>query len=77
MSIQVEHVSKIFDQKVALNDISFTVNSGEIAGFIGPNGAGKSTTMNYLFYVSFGRLSRVTVRRALHSLRSGSGPSGK
>jgi ABC-2 type transport system ATP-binding protein len=48
MSIQVEHVSKVFDRQVALNDISFAVNSGEIVGFIGPNGAGKSTTMKII-----------------------------
>jgi len=48
MSIQVEHVSKVFGRQVALNDINFTVNSGEIAGFIGPNGAGKSTTMKII-----------------------------
>jgi len=32
----------------AVNDISFTVNDGEILGFLGPNGAGKSTTMNII-----------------------------
>lgn len=48
MSIQVEHVSKVFGRQAALNDISFTVNSGEIVGFIGPNGAGKSTTMKII-----------------------------
>ncbi|MGQ0525521.1 MAG: ABC transporter ATP-binding protein [Betaproteobacteria bacterium] len=43
--IRVEHLSKAFGLKLAVNDISFTVESGEVLGFLGPNGAGKSTTM--------------------------------
>ena len=45
MSLQVQHLTRIFGQQKAVNDISFSVNSGEIVGFLGPNGAGKSTTM--------------------------------
>jgi ABC-2 type transport system ATP-binding protein len=48
MSISVEHVSKLFGRQQALNEVSFTVNSGEIVGFIGPNGAGKSTLMKII-----------------------------
>jgi ABC-2 type transport system ATP-binding protein len=48
MSIELQHVSKQFGSQKALNDISFSVNAGEIAGFIGPNGAGKSTTMKII-----------------------------
>jgi ABC-2 type transport system ATP-binding protein len=44
--IQVEHLVKRYGQKTAVNDISFSINEGEIFGFLGPNGAGKSTTMN-------------------------------
>jgi ABC-2 type transport system ATP-binding protein len=43
--ITVEHLVKRFGQKLAVNDISFTVERGEVLGFLGPNGAGKSTTM--------------------------------
>jgi ABC-2 type transport system ATP-binding protein len=43
--IKVEHLTKSFGAKTAVNDISFNVQRGEVLGFLGPNGAGKSTTM--------------------------------
>jgi len=46
--IQVEHLTKKFDDVVAVNDISFTVKEGESFGFLGPNGAGKTTTIRIL-----------------------------
>ena len=46
--IKIEHLVKRYGKNYALDDISFTVNKGEIVGFLGPNGAGKSTTMNIL-----------------------------
>lgn len=46
--IEVSNIVKRYGDKYAVNDISFTVNRGEIVGFLGPNGAGKSTTMNIL-----------------------------
>lgn len=46
--IEVKNLTKHYGQKKAVNDLSFTVNDGEILGFLGPNGAGKSTTMNIL-----------------------------
>ena len=48
MSIQVRDISKKYGLQLAVDNISFTINSGEIAGFIGPNGAGKSTTMKII-----------------------------
>jgi ABC-2 type transport system ATP-binding protein len=46
--IQVEHLSKNYARHSAVNDISFTVEKGDIVGFLGPNGAGKTTTMRML-----------------------------
>ena len=46
--IEVNHLTKQYGDKLAVNDISFTVEDGEILGLLGPNGAGKSTTMNML-----------------------------
>lgn len=43
--IKVQNLTKAFGPKIAVNDISFSVEKGEVLGFLGPNGAGKSTTM--------------------------------
>ena len=45
MSLQIQNLTKIYDQQKAVDSISFSVKEGEIVGFLGPNGAGKSTTM--------------------------------
>lgn len=46
--VQVEHVTKTFGDKVALQDITFAVPSGQICGLLGPNGAGKTTLFRLL-----------------------------
>jgi len=48
MSIEVKNVIKIYGEQRALNDVSFSINSGNIVGFLGPNGAGKSTMMKII-----------------------------
>ncbi|HEX5193034.1 MAG TPA: ATP-binding cassette domain-containing protein [Solirubrobacteraceae bacterium] len=46
--IEVEHVTKRYGDKLAVDDLSFTVQPGVVTGFLGPNGAGKSTTMRVI-----------------------------
>jgi ABC-2 type transport system ATP-binding protein len=46
--IEVEHLTKIYGSTVAIKDIAFEVEAGEILGLLGPNGAGKTTTMRIL-----------------------------
>ncbi|MGN1467640.1 MAG: ABC transporter ATP-binding protein [Ruminococcus sp.] len=46
--VEVKNLTKRYGKIKAVNDISFTVEAGEILGFLGPNGAGKSTTMNMI-----------------------------
>ncbi|PYR66105.1 MAG: MFS transporter [Acidobacteria bacterium] len=46
--IEVQHLTKRYGPVTAVDDISFTVERGEILGFLGPNGAGKTTTMRVL-----------------------------
>lgn len=48
MSITVQNITKNFGSQKALNNVSFTINKGEVVGFLGPNGAGKSTMMRIL-----------------------------
>ena len=46
--IEIEHLTKRYGEHLAVDDLSFRVDSGQIYGFLGPNGAGKSTTMNIM-----------------------------
>ncbi len=47
-AIEVTHLTKRFNEVLAVNGISFQVDNGELFGFLGPNGAGKTTTINML-----------------------------
>lgn len=46
--IEVEHVTKRYGEKLAVQDLSFVIRPGIVTGFLGPNGAGKSTTMRVI-----------------------------
>ena len=46
--IEVQHLTKRYGPVTAVDDVSFSVQRGEILGFLGPNGAGKTTTMRVL-----------------------------
>jgi len=46
--IEVNHLTKVYGDHTAVEDLSFKIEKGQIYGFLGPNGAGKSTTMNIM-----------------------------
>src|SRR5690554_5035959 len=48
MSIEVKNITKTYGEQKALDNISFSIEKGEVVGFLGPNGAGKSTMMKIL-----------------------------
>ena len=60
--IEVRHLTKEFGDNVAVDDISFSVDEGEIFGFIGPNGAGKTTTIRMLATLLIPIVSRILNR---------------
>jgi len=47
-TVEVSHITKTYGNRAVVNDVSFTVNPGEILGLIGPNGAGKTTTIRMM-----------------------------
>jgi ABC-2 type transport system ATP-binding protein len=47
-ALVVEHLTKRFGERLAVDDVSFSVAAGEVFGFLGPNGAGKTTTVRML-----------------------------
>lgn len=50
--IEVSNIRKVFDEKVAVDDVSFKVQSGCIFGFLGPNGAGKTTSIRMIMNIT-------------------------
>lgn len=52
--LQARGLTKLFGALVAVDDLSFTVEKGEILGFAGPNGSGKSTLFNVITHIPFG-----------------------
>ena len=61
MSVEISHLTKIYGQQKAIDDISFVINTGEIVGFLGPNGAGKSTTLKIITGFLKPEIGEVTV----------------
>ena len=59
--IKIEHLVKNYGSNCAVDDISFSVEAGEIVGLLGPNGAGKSTTMNILTGYLSGTSGKVSI----------------
>jgi ABC-2 type transport system ATP-binding protein len=51
IALRAAHLRKVYGNVTALDDVSFTVRSGEIVGLLGPNGAGKTTTINMVLGV--------------------------
>ena len=49
--VTVAHIRKLFGQKVAVSDVSFEVQAGEVFGLLGPNGAGKTTTIRLILNI--------------------------
>ena len=68
--IEVEQLSKAYGSTVAISDVSFKVEPGEILGFLGPNGAGKTTTMRIL--AGYLPATSGTARIANHEVHSNS-----
>ncbi|HSD32761.1 MAG TPA: ABC transporter ATP-binding protein, partial [Gemmatimonadales bacterium] len=64
--IQVENLTKLYGELVAVDDLSFSVSPREVLGLVGPNGAGKTTTLRSL--VGIVRPTRGTIRIGNHDL---------
>ena len=65
--IKTEHLSKKYRKKLAVDDLSFTVETGKVTGFLGPNGAGKSTTMRLMLGLDNGTGTTTFDGKPLHS----------
>jgi ABC-2 type transport system ATP-binding protein len=64
--IEAQHITKRYGEKVAVDDLSFTVSPGIVTGFLGPNGAGKSTAMRMIIGLDAPTSGRVTVNGKLY-----------
>lgn len=67
--IRATNLSKHYRKKVAVNDISFEVETGKVTGFLGPNGAGKSTTMRLMLGLDNGGGATLFDGKKLHQYR--------
>ena len=73
--IQAEGLSKRFGERLAVDDVSFAIEKGEIMGFLGPNAAGKTTTMKMLtcFYPPTEGTAKVMLKLIKNGIRDGKG----
>ncbi len=60
-ALAIEHLTKRYKQKPAVDDISFTVKEGEFFGFLGPNGAGKTTTIHSISGITSPTAGKISV----------------
>ncbi len=60
-ALRAQNLSKVYGSVTALDDVSFTVNKGEILGLLGPNGAGKTTTINMVLGVLSATTGKVEI----------------
>ena len=74
--IKAEHLVKGFGKKVAVNNISFQVQTGKVTGFLGPNGAGKSTTMKLMLGLDSGQGTTLYDGKTLNKYSKPSGVVG-
>ena len=65
--IEIEHVTKRYGEKVAVDDLTFSVKPGVVTGFLGPNGAGKSTTMRVILGLDRPTTGTATVNGRVYS----------
>jgi len=61
LAVEVSHIAKSFADKVAVDNLSFSVNQGEMFGLIGPNGAGKTTTIRMMMDIIKPDSGQVTI----------------
>lgn len=61
VNLTVDKVSKVYDKKLVLNEVSLVVNPGEVVGLLGPNGAGKTTLMKVLSGLTIPVSGKVTL----------------
>jgi ABC-2 type transport system ATP-binding protein len=59
--IQTDHLTRVFDDRVAVSDVSLAIGAGEIVALLGPNGAGKTTTMRMMAGLILPTSGRVTI----------------
>lgn len=74
--IDAKNLTKRYKKKLAVDDVSFTVETGKVTGFLGPNGAGKSTTMRLMLGLDNGAGSTTFDGKNLHQYTRPSGVVG-